>query len=220
MQEISEQLKTTIRNLYGLDVEPNITPSPGNIDADYSSNVALRLAKDLHRAPMEIANEIASKISAKVSTPGFLNFTLSDEYLSAQIDNLSTNFRENISSDEYSGKTVICEFSDPNPFKVLHVGHLYTSIVGDSISRLFEYAGAKVIRANFGGDVGLHVAKTLYILEQKSPADFTIEDIAKCYVEGTAAYDDSEDAHAKITELNKKIYQICCLLYLVYMYER
>ena len=208
MQEIREQVKTTIKDLYGLDVAPDITPSPENIDADYSSNIALKLAKDLHKAPMEIANEIAHKISAKVSAPGFLNFTLSDEYLATQIKNLSTNFRENISSDEYFGKTVVCEFSDPNPFKVLHVGHLYTSIIGDSISRLFEYSGAKVIRANFGGDVGLHVAKTLYILEQKSPADFTIEDIAKCYVEGTAAYEDSEDAHARITELNKKIYQI------------
>lgn len=208
MEQIREQVKTTIKDLYGLDVAPDITPSPENIDADYSSNIALKLAKDLHKAPMEIANEIAHKISAKVSAPGFLNFTLPDEYLAAQIKNLSTNFRENISSDEYFGKTVICEFSDPNPFKVLHVGHLYTSIVGDSISRLFEYSGAKVIRANFGGDVGLHVAKTLYILEQKSPADFTIEDIAKCYVEGTAAYEDSEDAHARITELNKKIYQI------------
>ena len=208
MEQIREQIKTTIKDLYGLDVAPDITPSPENIDADYSSNIALKLAKDLRKAPMEIANEIASKISAKVSAPGFLNFTLPDEYLAAQIKNLSTNFRENISSDEYSGKTVICEFSDPNPFKVLHVGHLYTSIIGDSISRLFEYSGAKVIRANFGGDVGLHVAKTLYILEQKSPADFTIEDIAKCYVEGTAAYEDSEDAHARITELNKEIYQI------------
>ena len=208
MEQIREQIKTTIKDLYGLDVAPDITPSPENIDADYSSNVALKLAKDLRKAPMEIANEIAHKISAKVSAPGFLNFTLPDEYLAAQIKNLSTNFRENISSDEYSGKTVICEFSDPNPFKVLHVGHLYTSIIGDSISRLFEYSGAKVIRANFGGDVGLHVAKTLYILEQKSPADFTIEDIAKCYVEGTAAYEDNEDAHARITELNKKIYQI------------
>ena len=182
MEQIREQIKTTIKGLYGLDVAPDITPSPENIDADYSSNVALKLAKDLRKAPMEIANEIAYKISAKVSAPGFLNFTLPNEYLAAQIKNLSTNFRENISSDEYSGKTVICEFSDPNPFKVLHVGHLYTSIIGDSISRLFEYSGAKVIRANFGGDVGLHVAKTLYILEQKSPADFTIEDIAKCYV--------------------------------------
>lgn len=208
MQEIREQLKNVVKDLYGLDVEPDLTPSPDNIDADYSSNIALKLAKDLHKAPMEIANEIISKIPAEISAPGFLNFTLPDEYYYAKISDLSTNFRENISSDEYSGKTVICEFSDPNPFKVLHVGHLYTSIVGDAISRLFEHSGAKVIRANFGGDVGLHVAKTMYILQQKPIENLTIEDIAKCYVEGTAAYEDSTEAHAEITELNKKIYQI------------
>ena len=99
-----------------------------------------------------------------VSAPGFLNISLSDDYLTTFID----NFNPDISSDKFAGKTVICEFSDPNPFKVLHVGHLYTSIVGDSIARLFEYAGAKVIRANFGGDVGLHVAKTMYALEKKT----------------------------------------------------
>ena len=91
---------------------------------------------------------------------------------------------------------------------MLHVGHLYTSIVGDSISKLFEYAGAKVIRANFGGDVGLHVAKTMYILKQKNIEDLTIDDIARCYVEGTAAYEDDEAAKAEITELNKEIYKI------------
>ena len=238
MQEIREQLKNVIKDLYGLDVEPELTPSPDNIDADYSSNIALKLAKDLHKAPMEIANEIlngpaghervtavegdpqnvyevkfwgrktAGRTRVEISAPGFINFALSDEYYYAKIADLSTNFREDISSDEYSGKTVICEFSDPNPFKVLHVGHLYTSIVGDSIGRLFEYSGAKVIRANFGGDVGLHVAKTMYILQQKPIENLTIEDIAKCYVEGTAAYEDSEAAHAEITELNKKIYQI------------
>ena len=238
MREICEQLKNVIKRLYDIDVEPDITPAPDNIDADYSSNIALKLAKDLHRAPMEIANEIKTFISNKgafrsaaarelapsahgdgpdgrgpvldinVSAPGFINFSLSDDFLQNQINNLATDFDSQITSDEFAGKTVICEFSDPNPFKVLHVGHLYTSIVGDSISKLFEYAGAKVIRANFGGDVGLHVAKTMYILQQKDTADLNIEDIAKCYIEGTAAYEDDEKAHAEITKLNKEIYRI------------
>ncbi|MBQ9180835.1 arginine--tRNA ligase, partial [Candidatus Saccharibacteria bacterium] len=120
----------------------------------------------------------------------------------------AAHLAENISSDEYSGQTIICEFSDPNPFKVLHVGHLYTSVVGDAISRLFEASGARVIRANFGGDVGLHVAKTMYILQQKDISDLKIEDIARCYIEGTAAYDEDELAKTKITELNKEIYKI------------
>ena len=236
MQDIKATLKQIIHDLYGLDFEPDLTPSPDNIDTDYSSNAPLKLAKSLHQSPMQIASDINARFGTletvsreggypseesesredgrermglkefrtSVSAPGFLNFTLSDNYLQTALDNLDSNYE----SDAYKDQTIICEFSDPNPFKVLHVGHLYTSVVGDSIARLFEYAGAKVIRANFGGDVGLHVAKTMYALQQKSINDLTIEDIAKCYVEGTAAYEDDEKAHQKITELNKEIYQI------------
>ena len=199
MEDLRDTLKNVIKDLFGIDFEPEITPAPENIDADYSSNVSLKLTRELHKNPMEIAAEISERIAnSSVSNPGFINFKLDVT--------LPENFE--ISSDKFAGKTVICEFSDPNPFKVLHVGHLYTSIVGDSISRLFEYAGAKVIRANFGGDVGLHVAKTMYILKQKNLDELTIEDIAKCYVEGTAAYEDDEAAKAEITELNKEIYKI------------
>ena len=235
MQEIKDNLKQTIKDLYDLDFEPEINPSPANINADYSSNAPLKLAKELHRPPMQIAEELAKKLARasdtslaripsgapatmgedaaagpaqSISAPGFINFTLPDDYLLISITALSENFDNEIASRQFAGKTVICEFSDPNPFKVLHVGHLYTSIVGDSISRLFEYAGAKVIRANFGGDVGLHVAKTMYILQQKPIENLTIEDIARCYVEGTAAYEDDEIARQEITKLNKEIYQI------------
>ena len=233
MQAIKDALKKVIQDLYGLDFDPEVTPSPENIDADYSSNAPLKLAKELHENPMAIAEKLTNSAFEEhiwrrakygatearndgpegafrkstivsVTTPGFLNFTLSNDYLNNAINDFNANF----SSEEYKGQTVICEFSDPNPFKVLHVGHLYTSIVGDSIARLFEYAGAKVIRANFGGDVGLHVAKTMYVLQRKSPNELTIEDIARCYVEGTALYEDDEKAHQAITDLNKGIYRI------------
>ena len=204
MENLRDNLKKAILETFGIDFEPEITPSPENIDADYSSNAPLKLAKELHKSPMEIAEELVSPFmlrkntSVSVSSPGFINFKL-DIVLPEKFE---------VSSDKFAGKTVICEFSDPNPFKVLHVGHLYTSVVGDAISRLFEYAGAKVVRANFGGDVGLHVAKTMYILKQKNIDELTIEDIAKCYVEGTAAYEDDEAAKAEIIELNKEIYKI------------
>ena len=240
MEQIKETLKQAIKNLYNLDFDPEITPAPENIDADYSSNAPLKLAKELHKPPMQIAEEIkiefegfktvsrnsyenfeateprdggregarSKNLQINLSAPGFLNFKLADDFLTGQINKLNEDFVREIASDKFTGKTVICEFSDPNPFKVLHVGHLYTSIVGDSISKLFEYAGAKVIRANFGGDVGLHVAKTMYALEKKPIENLTIEDIAKCYVEGTTAYEDDENAKTEITKLNKEIYKI------------
>ena len=210
MEEIKNKLKEIIRGLFGVEMEPEVTVAPGNTGADYATNVAMRLAKEVGKNPREIAAAIVEKYGEgiEIAGPGFLNFILSDEYYLNKVSDLRDNFAKNISNMIYSGKKVICEFSDPNPFKVLHVGHLYTSIVGDSISRLFEFAGADVVRANFGGDVGLHVAKTIWAMITNGVKDFTIEDVAKCYVEGTRAYEGDEKAHAEIVRLNKEIYNI------------
>ena len=205
MNELREILKKAIFEVFGVEIRPEIVPAPENVDADYSSNVCLKLAKDLHKSPVAIAETIlfSSGFEFFITPPGFINFKLSDAYLK---EKLAEDFEGEFT--DYAGKMVVCEFSDPNPFKVLHVGHLYTSVVGDAISRLFENAGARVIRANFGGDVGLHVAKTMYILRQRDFDTLTIEEIARCYVEGTAAYEDDEEAKAAITALNKEIYKI------------
>ena len=254
MEEIRENLKKEVKKLFDVEIEPEVVVAPEGQNADYASNVAMRIAGELHKhssassadvAPREIANMIAKEIEAtdlgfsvEVAGPGFLNFIARDEYWKTKLAEMEADFDKNISCDEYSGKTVICEFSDPNPFKVLHVGHLYTSIMGDSISRLVEFAGGKVVRANFGGDVGLHVGKTLYALTASAssasadarlaqrtkstsrsgaPASLnkldaestlTIERIANAYVEGTRAYEDDENAKKEIIELNKEIYHI------------
>ena len=177
MENIRECLKTEIAKLFDVEILPEVTVAPEG-QGDYACNAAMRVAGKLKakgetRAPREIAELLAKEIEAsdlgfsvEVAGPGFLNFIARDEYWKTKLAEMEADFEKNISCDEYSGKTVICEFSDPNPFKVLHVGHLYTSIVGDAISRLVEFAGGKVVRANFGGDVGLHVAKTIYALMQ------------------------------------------------------
>ena len=225
MEEIRECLRKEISKLFDVEIEPEVTVAPEEQGADYASNIAMRLAgimkaKGEARAPREIAESIAKEtrasdlgFSVEVAGPGFLNFIARDEYWKTKLAEMEADFEKNISCDEYSGKTVICEFSDPNPFKVLHVGHLYISIVGDAISRLVEFAGGKVVRANFGGDVGLHVAKTLYALtipgsSASVDGELTIEDIAKAYVKGTQLYEDDEGAKAEIVKLNKEIYGI------------
>lgn len=222
MESVKEDLKQTIRKLFDLEIEPEVTVAPANVEADFSSNVAMRMAKELHRAPLDIAKQIAEemgKYQATVAAPGFLNFISPDEYFLDVIGKYRDDFAKEIASSEYLNETVICEYSDPNPFKVLHVGHLYTSVVGDSLSRFYEYAGAKVIRANFGGDVGLHVAKTIYAILKNAQMTnsskdlsiehkLTIEEIAKAYVEGTRAYEEDGAAKKEITKLNKEIYRI------------
>lgn len=218
MEEIGLNLEKIIKERYGQEVEISVEVAPKG-RADFATNVALQLAKKLKKKPMELAGELAEALKGEmevtVAAPGFLNFNLSDEYLKRKIEEFGDNFLKNISPDEYYGKTVICEFSDPNPFKVLHVGHLYTSVVGEAISRLIECAGGRVVRANFGGDVGLHVAKTMYEmmrrkeeLKDELSATEKAELMAECYVSGTRAYEEDEAAKAEIVKLNKKIYQV------------
>lgn len=218
MEEIQAQLSQIVKQLFDVEMPVELTVAPEGTGADYASNIAMRLAKLAHKAPMAIAGEIKTELEGEnnaleitVAAPGFLNFSLGDGFFAEQIEQYASG--KIISPDEYNGKTVVAEFSDPNPFKVLHVGHFYTSVVGDSISRLLELAGAKVIRANFGGDVGLHVGKTIWALLQKhySPDDITIEKIGQCYVEGTQAYEDDEVAKDEITRLNKAVYALADL---------
>ena len=102
MQDIKERLQTAIKKLYGLDFEPDITPSPDNIEADYSSNAPLKLAKELHKSPMAIAEELNKILDANISNPGFLNFTLSDDFLEESINNLVQDFAKTISSNTFS----------------------------------------------------------------------------------------------------------------------
>lgn len=225
MEEIKQKLAAVVEETYDIKADVNVALAPDNTGADYATNLAMQLAKLVHKPPIVIAETLKAKLEAilegyhiEIMAPGFMNFILPNSLVLEQVRSFAEHFDNDIKFNEYQNKTVVAEFSDPNPFKVLHVGHLYTSIVGDSISRILEFAGAKVIRANFGGDVGLHVAKTLYaLLQVRSESDssneeflkgLTIEDIAKCYVEGTRAYEEDEAAKAEITKLNKEIYHI------------
>lgn len=217
MEALQKILRELVEKLFGIETDPVVMMAPEETGADYATNVAMVLAKDLHQSPIQIAESLkeaylqdkAGGFEVEVAKPGFLNFRLADMELMRMVIE-GADSKQKYSSGEYFGKVVVTEFSDPNPFKVLHVGHLYTSIVGDSISRLLELAGAKVYRANFGGDVGLHVAKTIWAVLKNnySSGEIKIDDIAKCYVEGTQAYEEDEVAKTEIVRLNKIIYRL------------
>ena len=225
MEKIKQLLNSVIFALYGVKIEANVVAAPKETGADFATNVAMGLTKILKRNPLEIAEEICKGLLEKaedgivenveIAKPGFINIKLGDEFYKNEIAKYQKDFLKNISQNEYLNKTVICEFSDPNPFKILHVGHLYTSMVGDSISRIVEFAGGNVIRANFGGDVGLHVAKNMYALlkhtdrisDEMTPSE-KAELMAETYVEGSTAYEEDEKAKQEIIEINQKIYKI------------
>jgi arginyl-tRNA synthetase len=189
---------------------------------DLTTNAAMVHAKVLKRPPRELAEELAGALREKltwlgdvqVAGPGFINMTLADE----AIGELALA-APSAKSQRFAGQNVVTEYSDANPFKVLHAGHLYTSVVGDAISNLIRAAGGKVHAVNFGGDVGLHVGKTMWgILRElggekpegleRIPERERSDWMAKCYVAGTQAYEDDEAAKREIIELNKRVYKL------------
>jgi arginyl-tRNA synthetase len=220
---MEDTIAQIIRQEFDVDATPQVTrPEPAF--GDYATNVALQLAGRLGKNPREIAQQIADALQkteqfaeVTVAGPGFINLRLSGAALVQQFQAmLQPGYGK---TDSYSGKVVITEYSDPNPFKVLHAGHFYTSVVGDAMSSLIEQAGGTVHRVNFGGDVGMHVAKTMWAITQALggeqpealgdiPEDQRSEWMAAQYVTGTQAYEDDPVAKEAIVSLNKKIYQL------------
>jgi arginyl-tRNA synthetase len=188
---------------------------------DYASNVAMVYAKELKLPPRQLAAKLVEEIAqlkgverAEVAGPGFINITLTDKALMALAAGAVAS-RPRV----YAGQEVVTEYSDPNPFKVLHAGHLYTTIVGDSISRLFEAGGGHVHRVNYGGDVGLHVGRAMWgIVRQlggehpeelaKVPKDERAVWISQRYVEGNTAYENDPEAREQIIAYNKRVYAL------------
>ena len=139
------------------DADPLIRPSAY---ADAQSNVALPLARQLGRAPRDIAAEIVAHLDtagltepATVSGPGFINFTLTTAWISRQVTELLNDPRLSVPVTP-EPRTVIVEYSSPNIAKEMHVGHLRSTIVGDAIARVTGFMGHHLIRDNHVGDWG------------------------------------------------------------------
>ena len=193
-------------------------------NGDYSSNIAMKLAGKLKRNPFEVAEQIAQHLknqtelesvveSIEVAKPGFINFKLTSEYLAQLISKVDSNFGKN---ETLKNKKAIVEYTDPNPFKVLHIGHLMSNTIGESLARVIEWSGAEIKRACYQGDVGMHVAKTLWGLMdmglEKIPKGDSLNDqvayLGKAYAHGSSVYEEgSEEQKTEIKKINKQVYE-------------
>lgn len=220
-QELAEAITLACKDVFKVSVPVQVTRTDEQF-GDFTTNVALQLAKEVSQAPRAVAEQLLPELQKRlessvsdisVAGPGFINMRIRDDRLLAMLKQEPAKNR--------LGKLVVAEYSDPNPFKVLHAGHLYTTLVGDAIARLLEMAGAEVHRVNFGGDVGLHVARNMWAILKTLEGEFP-EKLGRIgtdpheraawlsarYVEGTEAYESDESAKAEIIALNKRIYKI------------
>lgn len=222
---------------------------------DYTTNVAMILAKTLKKSPMEIALQVKETISNQLSAfsqkdsdqnigkrgqkqsdkvaaldilsaidrievapPAFINVFLTEAKLGSVISEVLKQKETYGTSHLQHSQRVTVEFTDPNPFKEFHIGHLYSNSVGEAISRLLESQAHAVRRVNYQGDVGMHVAKVLYGLfaapdsdaEMKKVVTGSLADkaqfLGKAYTAGARAFEESEQGKKDIGRINKKIY--------------
>jgi arginyl-tRNA synthetase len=217
--ELEQTIAAAIKDLFDIETSIDLVRIDEQL-GDYATNVALQIAAKTKQNPLEVARSIVDKIGKDLSDadlqisiagPGFLNFRLSDQALIKSMDVQAEKTLD--------GLVIVTEYSDPNPFKVLHAGHLYTSIVGDAVANILENAGAIVHRVNFGGDVGLHVAKNMWAIlktlggeepEKLSEIDSNkrADWLSDRYVEGNEAYETDDEAKQAIVNLNKRIYEL------------
>ena len=190
-----------------------VLPSQRPELAQYQCNGAMAAAKQAGRAPREIAEAVATTLdgeseirTTEVAGPGFINITLTDEAL-AQWSGATAD-------DEYFGfkpvvdpMTVVVDYAGPNVAKAMHVGHLRATIIGDSLARLFSFAGHNVIRDPHFGDWGFQMGLLITVFNEEGidPASITLEDLQRIYPEATARAAEDEVFSDKAREATVRL---------------
>lgn len=210
---------------------------------DYSTSITLAAARVIGISPVECAVAIVAKLNdpiesssdlsalrgfidkIEVAGAGFINFYLKPEIIAAEVTSASrevmpfTYGRINVNV----GKKIAYEYTDPNPFKVFHIGHLVANIIGETISRLGEFTNAEIKRFCYQGDLGRHVALFIYglrLMDKPFPTAKEGESmtlVERMYYMGTAYakgatyikqnIESNPDLEQEIQVINKKLYE-------------
>jgi len=186
---------------------------------EYQCNGAMAGAKRFHKAPMVIATEVAeilggSEVFSRVEAvaPGFLNLDLNSEFLAQYVSKMSAD--EHFGIDMPAPTNMVVDYGGPNIAKPLHVGHLRSAVIGESVKRIMRYMGNSVVGDIHMGDWGLQMVLVIYELSLRQPelpyfddsftgeypaeAPFTVHDLEEIYptASGKSKEDEEYKAHA------------------------
>ena len=198
-KEVIADAISKVTNINKEEIKQYIEVPKEESNGDYSFP-CFRLAKELKQSPVNIANNIKENIKIDENTiskievvNGFLNFYIAKTKIAEEaIEKFNTQKEEYGKSNMGEGKTVLVEFSSPNIAKPFHIGHLKTTIIGNSLSKIYKYLGFKTIRLNHLGDYGTQFAKLI-----------------EGYKRWGSEYDFSTNPIDKLVELYVRINQLC-----------
>ncbi len=179
---VKKSISKALKQTFSIDVEYDqilIEKPANNSWGDYSTNIALKLSKDLRQSPYDIANKLAYGIKTTLddmalgestqglfsevlpASNGFINMKISKEWLNKLLREIFVANQHYGSSDLGANETLIVEFSQANSNKPLHIGHARNNFIGSSLSNVYKFLGYNVIRANYIGDIGIHICKSM-----------------------------------------------------------
>lgn len=197
--------------------ETMVTPATKLEFGDYQCNAAMGLAKNVGMSPRDCATKIVDRLrpliqdimeEPEIAGPGFINLRFKKEYLERSISNMALD-PDRLSIPITSKKQkIVVDFSSPNIAKEMHVGHLRSTIIGDTLSNLLEFAGHEVIRLNHVGDWGTQFGMLVEHLRNEYPAalsketsgDVDLGDLVALYKAAKARFDVDEDFKVRSRE--------------------
>lgn len=216
--DILENIITKVTNNLGYVVD-NMTVIKSNRPdlCDYQCDQVFKLAKQYHKNPMEIGEEITCKINelenfndyfekVEFVRPGFINITLSNKFINNKLKNMYNNPKFDIKLPSVK-ETYFMDYGGPNVAKPLHVGHMRTAIVGEAIKRIINYFGHKTISDVHLGDYGLQIGEVIYGLKEKNMniSDLTIKDLDHIYPEMSKRCKEDETLKEKCASITKDL---------------
>jgi arginyl-tRNA synthetase len=186
------------------DTDPLLNVASNPKFGDYQANVALGLAKTLGAKPRDIAQQIVDRLEVgdlcdppELAGPGFINLRLKPSYLAEQLAILQADRRLGVQPVR-EPQRIIVDFSSPNIAKEMHVGHLRSTIIGDSIARILEFLGHDVVRLNHVGDWGTQFGMLITYLGEAYPDALTqadaldLGDLVTFYKQAKQRFDEDE----------------------------
>ncbi|WP_008310599.1 arginine--tRNA ligase [Leptolyngbya sp. PCC 6406] len=212
---LTTRLDQALVSAFGPDLagtDPVLVPASNPKFGDFQANGAMALAKRLKDKPRAIAEKIVAHLEVtdlceppEIAGPGFINLRLKATYIEAQLNALTGDERLGVAAVAQPQK-VIVDFSSPNIAKEMHVGHLRSTIIGDSIARVLEFAGHDVLRLNHVGDWGTQFGMLITHLQTACPEALTsggnvdIGDLVTFYKQAKERFDQDEDFKARSRE--------------------
>ena len=227
----SEEIKKIISQVSNISLEQLEVEHPADIKhGDYSSNIAMVLAKEKKKNPREVAEEIKEKIEGleksknlikkiEVAGPGFINFYLKEELLIKEAEkiNYEIEYRNELNKSG-QGKIMVIDYSAPNIAKPFGIGHLRSTNIGQAIYNLYKILGWTCIGDNHIGDWGTQFGKLIVAIKKwnkKELNELTVEDLEKLYIKfhqeaekDESLVDEARDWFVKLEKGDKEAQEI------------